>query len=304
MPCGMSSAATITPVPFTPWEKAHNPIAPFNAVSPLKGDEGGGADFSYGLVDARTLTFILNLMETDASTKFLAKPRILVQDRESAEIKVTADQIVSLKTTVNNQGASTVIQTEVERMEVGTILRLIPVINEQEGFVSMLLEPSVSRPILSAFTDPAGVNTFIDPQKRSLRTVVMVRDGETVAVGGFITTEDEEKKTKIPWLGDIPVVGAAFRHQKTQKVDKELLIFITPKIVRAVRTVDMTIPSAGASAETGAPQPAASAASVKPSGAAPDESSKKITAAFREQEDVKLDLTLQSANSGVINLAR
>ena len=197
-----------------------------------------GPEFNYGLIDASVMGWLLDMLQTDTNTKFLSKPRILCQDKEWAEIKVTENKIVSVKTTINGTGADAQTQTEVERMEVGTILRIIPSINKEEGFVSMLIEPEISRPTNSAFKDTDGTN-FIDPQKRSMRTVVMVRDGETVAVGGFITTDDETTKSKVPWIGDIPIIGALFRHNTTDRVDKELLIFITPKIVNPVNRVNL-----------------------------------------------------------------
>ncbi len=191
------------------------------------------AQFNYGLISANSLSFILEALRSDTNTKFLSKPRILVQDREWAEIRVTSDQIVSVKTIQTTTDGETSYEVEVERMEVGTILKLLPLINAEEGLVSMMLEPSISRPTNSTFVQPGTTTNFIDPQLRSMRTVVMVRDHETVVVGGFITTEEEETITKVPWLGDIPFIGSMFRHSQTDRVDKELLIFITPKIVRA-----------------------------------------------------------------------
>ncbi|MBU0744539.1 MAG: hypothetical protein KKE11_04150 [Gammaproteobacteria bacterium] len=230
--------ARVTAAPYAPWRT--NP-----ASSPLEGKLGGsatdtGVSFAYGLMDSRGLNAVLQMLSSDANTKFLAKPRILVQNREWAEIKITADQIVSLQTIVSRSGSTVSTETKVERMEVGTTLRLIPIINEEEGFVSLLLEPTVSRPKDSAFKSPEGV-AYVDPLERSFRTVVMIRDGETVAVGGFITTEDMAIQTKVPWFGDIPFLGALFRHKKTIKVDKELLIFITPKILSPTKRLSMSI---------------------------------------------------------------
>ena len=230
-------ASTITTFPFFTDDigRGRN-AAGFNEVLSPIGSGDTGAYFQYGLISAGLMQWTLNMLQTDTNTKFLAKPRILVQDREWAEIRITSDQIISLITTVDTETNEST--TKVERAEIGTILRLVPIINAEEGYVSILLEPSISRPIDSPFQSVDG-QTFVDPHSRSLRTVVMSRDGETIAVGGFITTEDEEVKTKVPWLGDLPLFGSLFRHTKNDRVDKELLIFVTPRIVNPAKRVEM-----------------------------------------------------------------
>jgi Type II secretory pathway, component PulD len=296
--------ATSTPFPYTPWEAIHD----FTNSSGVSLDSNV-KNFSYGLLSSKALTWILEMLQTDTNTKFLAKPRVLVQDREWAEIGVMENKVVSVKTTINSESNDKT--TEAERMMVGTSLRLVPIINAEEGYVSMMLEPTISRPTNSVFTTEDGATNFIDPQERSMRTVVMAKDGETVAIGGFITTEDQETKTKVPWLGDLPLFGALFRHTSTDRVDKELLIFITPRIVNPVQTVDMWV----AKQQPAAQQPqAGQPASVSQSGekpsagktaAAPEMPKKDLS--FREQEDVsdmKLDLTVKSSSLGVVDLVK
>ncbi len=298
-----SGPSAATPFPFTPWEDKHNFGPTTTLTLPATGD------FSYGLISSSALSWIIEMLQTDTNTKFLSKPRILVQDREWAEIKITANQVVSVRTIVDENNTT----YEVERLEVGTILRLIPMINQEEGFISMLLEPSISRPVDSAFTDDKGTN-FIDPQERSMRTVVMARDKETIAIGGFITTVDEETKTKVPWLGDIPLFGALFRHNSSNRIDKELLIFITPKLVNPSEKIDMWIqdmdtsgPQAKEQEQVKAkPEQKQEKTQAPASVLAPKEVKKELP--FREQEDIagdmNLDLTLKSSSLGVVDLVK
>lgn len=301
--------ARLTPIPYTPWNRKDLG----KAESPLSTQD---AFFRYGLISSTGLTWILEMLSSDTNTKFLAKPRILVQNREWAEIKITSNQVVSVKTTVTSEGGSSKTQTEAERMEVGTILRVLPMINEEEGYVSLILEPSVSRAQDSTFTAPDGTS-FINPLERSLRTVVMVRDNETVAIGGFITTEDMSVQTKVPWVGDIPFLGAFFKHNQTLRLDKELLIFITPKIVSPTHRVSMQVSDTGEEkkqppqevrkdvqpkVEPEEKQPAV----TKPATVLPISEEKKELP-FREQEDFvdfKIDLTLKSSNLGVVDLVK
>lgn len=304
-----SGGNTVTSFPFISGERSRT-------VPNISGGKSLLAEnsiFQYGLLSADVMQWTLNMLQTDNNTKFLAKPRILVQDREWAEIKVTSNQIVSLITTVDSDSGDTT--TEVERMEVGTILRLVPIINAEEGFVSILLEPSISRPVDSVFGTAQG--NFVDPQSRSLRTVVMSRDGETIAIGGFITTEDQEVKTKVPWLGDLPLIGMFFRNTSNDRVDKELLIFVTPRIVNPSEKVEMWMSDNVNKEITEDTQSAKTAKefseaaeidkeNVEPakdgnSSAVMDDMLKEMP--FREQED-SLDLTMQSSSLDTVDLVK
>ncbi|MBU1087830.1 MAG: hypothetical protein KKD05_09990 [Candidatus Omnitrophica bacterium] len=310
-------AETITSFPFTS-ERTRKATGFTTLLTPLADD---GAFFNYGLLSSRAMQWVMEMLQTDSNTKFLAKPRILVQDREWAEIKVTANQIVSLETTIDAESGDTT--TKVERMEVGTILRLVPIINVEEGFVSILLEPSISRPVDSVFGNADG--QFVDPHARSMRTVVMSRDGETIAIGGFITTEDQETKTKVPWLGDLPLFGALFRHTANDRVDKELLIFVTPRIVNPSEKVEMWMSdsfnkgvSANGQAKNEAKaEPLADNKAVREEKTDDKSGKQKNTAAmmddmlkempFREQEDVldeSLDLTVQSSSLSTVDMVK
>ena len=304
-----SGPSRITSMPYTPWKNRSD----YEGISSLTGTGFGGtitgsSYFQYGLISSTALTWFLEMLQTDTNTKFLSKPRILVQDREWAEIKITEEKVVSVVTIVTDNET----KTSVERMEVGTILRLVPMINEAEGYVSILLEPSISRPTESKFTDTNGTS-YIDPQTRSMRTVVMAKSGETVAVGGFITTEDEETRTKVPWLGDVPLLGSLFRHTSVDRVDKEMLIFITPRIISITDKMEMwrsgfTEKAVGEPVrmdEAMAESIAASDAAADMREAKPEDINKALP--FREQEELgslNIDLTLKSSSLGVVDLVK
>ncbi len=295
-----TGGSRITPLPFTPWNRKDLGVA----ESPMDTEN---AFFRYGLISSTALTWILEMLQTDTNTKFLSKPRILVQDREWAEIKITENKIVSVVTIVTDDET----KTYVERMEVGTILRLVPLINEEEGYVSILLEPSISRAIESKFTDTNGTS-YIDPQTRSMRTVVMAKSGETVAVGGFITTEDQEVKTKVPWLGDIPLLGALFRHTSVDRVDKEMLIFITPRIVSITEKIEMWRTDSAEKridefAQAKGTTVAVPADSVVSDISQAKSDNGKAALPFREQEEsgnLNIDLTLKNSSLGVVDLVK
>ncbi|MCK4993658.1 MAG: hypothetical protein KAS13_01255 [Candidatus Omnitrophica bacterium] len=297
-----TGGSRVSPMPFTAFEDVNTYGE--NKVIGIP----GGAHFNYGLISSTALTWILEMLQTDTNTKFLSKPRILVQDREWAEIKVTEDKIVSVVTIVTDDET----KTYVERLEIGTILRLVPLINEEEGYVSILLEPSISRATESKFTDTNGTS-YIDPQIRSMRTVVMAKSGETVAIGGFITTEDEETRTKVPWLGDIPLLGALFRHTSIDRIDKEMLIFITPRIISITEKIEMWrtdfVENTGDNPAQMNEQMAEGIAADAPISNVQQSKPSDIntTLPFREQEELgnlNIGLTLKSSSLGVVDLVK
>jgi type II secretory pathway component GspD/PulD (secretin) len=112
-------------------------------------------------------------------------------------------------------------------MTTGLILKVTPQVNAAD-YVTMILEPSVAR------TEASSVNTdFLNPIKRSAKAKVMVKNGETIFIGGLLDTQKTDTKRKVPILGDVPVLGALFKSDTVTDKQTEILIFITPHIVRS-----------------------------------------------------------------------
>lgn len=191
------------------------------------GWRGGPGGVCPGYIGTNDVTAILEMLATDSETKILARPRILTLNGETAVIKIMADTVIGLRERREEIAGQVRVTYEAERMETGIHLRVTPTISE-DGRITMLLEPAVIRTQASELYP----NTFIDPQKRSAMTTVTVGDEETVVIGGLIRTEDEKVVRKIPILGDIPLLGLAFRKKKVETSDRELIFFITPHVVR------------------------------------------------------------------------
>ncbi len=179
-----------------------------------------------GTLSVGTLTAILNLLKRDTKTKILARPRILTLNNQTAEINITANTAVASITTESTNIQNT-INTSAERIETGVKLVVTPVINK-DGYVTITVAPEVTEPKDSIFFP----GTYVDPHTRSAKTTIRVRDGDTLVMGGLIKHDDEVKKRKIPVLGDIPFLGRPFRWNYELKEDKELIIFITPHIIK------------------------------------------------------------------------
>lgn len=184
----------------------------------------GSIDFS-----GSTFTVLLNFLRTQSDTRYLARPRILTLNNETAEIKIVTQETVAQTTGTTAGTASSITTSTVERIETGVSLEVTPQINLQTNEVTMFLNPKVKDTSTSTLT---GV-TAKDPEERSAKTLVRVKDGDTIIIGGLIRNEKSESITKLPILGDIPLLGWIFKHKNTDKDrERELLIFITPRIIR------------------------------------------------------------------------
>jgi type IV pilus assembly protein PilQ len=190
---------------------------------------------------------LLDFLSQQSDTKYLARPRILTLNNETAEIGVTKDEVVTKKKVwVSNsvEAGGGHWEDTYERATslsltsegIGIFLRVTPLINEETNEITMVINPKTSSASQSESIDIA-TTVARDPEVRSTKSIVKVKDGETIVLGGLIHKEKKEILKKVPIFGDIPIVGALFRHKDVDKnYERELLVFITPHIVREQST--------------------------------------------------------------------
>ena len=166
----------------------------------------------------------LQFLITDTDTKVLARPRILTMSNETAEIKITGNSAVGTITTTDPE--SGVQNTSAERYDIGVTLKVTPVVSPETGEITMALEPTVSSVEVSSLG-----TSYYDPQERSAKTTVCVKSNETVVIGGLLRKDLSDTRKKMPLLVDVPIAGMFFRHKSKTDTDRELLVFITPRIV-------------------------------------------------------------------------
>ncbi|MFH1128416.1 MAG: secretin N-terminal domain-containing protein [Candidatus Omnitrophota bacterium] len=183
-----------------------------------------------------TYQIVLDYLSTRTDTKFLARPRLLTLNNETAEIKITTQESVGVDTTT--EGSTSTTNAKAERAETGVSLRITPQINLETDEITMFIYPRVGEAAAgNTITSNGAAYQYRDPEERSTKTMVRIKDGETVIVGGLIRKDKTEVITKLPILGDIPLLGALFRHKnKSRDRDRELLVFITPRIIRDSHT--------------------------------------------------------------------
>lgn len=209
--------------PFKSWEKTF-PSATDADVGTLGINSGTN---SYQL--------IINYLRTQTDTKYLARPRLLTLNNETAEISITKDEVVGRKeTTTTGDVATTSIEyirsTDLSLTPegVGVYLRVTPQISPETGEITMVIHPKTSVTSTSTLA-----TTQADAEVRTAKAIVKVKDGETVMLGGLIHTDKSVAVKKMPILGDIPILGMLFRNRnQTKDQERELLVFITPHIIR------------------------------------------------------------------------
>ena len=171
---------------------------------------------------------VMNLLHSDATSNILSTPTLVTLDNEEAEIVIGENVPFvtgSFTSTGANDGATNPFQT-IQREDVGLTLKIKPQINEGDA-----LRLEIEQEVSSIADSVAGASDIVT-NKRSIKTNVMVDDGEVVVLGGLIEEQIKESIQKVPFLGDIPFLGALFR-SKTSDVSKaNLMVFIHPVILR------------------------------------------------------------------------
>lgn len=200
------------------------PVSSFNAVSPMTSPGAGlyqvlGKDYQV----------TLRAIAQAGKAKILSRPSILARNNQPATIKV--GQSVPIITSVNYTQLGNSYNSYNYR-DVGVILSVTPFITA-DRMVEMIVQPEISS-LNTAQAIPTGNGTaapVIDI--RSADTVAVTPDGQTVVIGGLMQTIKEQVDTKIPLLGDVPLIGNLFKRRQKSEVQKELVIFLTPHIVEA-----------------------------------------------------------------------
>ena len=199
--------------------------------------DASGVPISAGSVSfGNTYSQLLDYLRTQTDTKYLARPRLLTLNNETAEIQISTNESIGVTGTSSSSSGGTTSESsgDPERAKTGVSLRVTPQINIETGEITMFLYPKVTEAVQGNALIVASKNyQFRDPEERSTKTTVRVKDGETVVIGGLIRNEFNQINSSLPFFSDIPILGAFFRHKdKTKDKERELLVFITPHILK------------------------------------------------------------------------
>ena len=201
-----------------------------------------------GLTLGHTYANVLDFLRTQTDTKYLARPRLLTLNNETAEIEITKDEVTEASPKIGQRTSSSgatedyIAGYDFKREKIGVTLRVTPQINLETNEVTMVINPAASTSFVSPLVDslaPIIIGTTQissaarEAETKETKSIVKVNDGETVILGGLIHTDKQVTQKKVPLLSDIPFVGALFRSKNvTVNTERELLVFITPHIIR------------------------------------------------------------------------
>ena len=217
----------------------------FTKANPTFEQEDGG--FQLGFVNkyVRTLNglvmpdlgIVLTALREDSNSNVISTPSMLTLDNEEAEIKV-GQEVPFLTGSYASTGSSIPSAnpfSTIERKEVGLLLRITPQINAG-GAIRLEVSQELSR---VSPTQVEGASDLIT-DKRTIETTVLVDDGQIIVLGGLMRTDESDTYERVPLLGDIPYLGAAFR-KKSKKKDKiNMMVFLRPTIVRKPEDLNRT----------------------------------------------------------------
>lgn len=182
------------------------------------------SDYTYGRLDASGLSATLDLLSTRSNTNLVSAPKVTTLDGRTAQIMVGLQVPVALYERAKDTGVMSIIGYDQEK--VGMKLDVTPRVG-RDGRILLRVRPEVSEIVeyRGQFNERPVTST------RQADAEVIVRDGETVVLGGMIKELTIERKSKVPLLGDIPLLGLLFRHKSVSKEKVDLLVFVTPHII-------------------------------------------------------------------------
>ncbi|MBT0587852.1 type II secretion system secretin GspD [Alteromonas oceanisediminis] len=190
-------------------------------LTPLANLLGGANGLIAGIID-NGWGAVVQAVSTDTNSNILATPHLTTMDNEEAFFIVGQEVPIITGTTTGNNNSNP-FQT-VDRQEVGIKLKVTPQINEGDA-VQLLIEQEVS-------SVSGATSVDISINKREIKTTVIVDDGGTIVLGGLIDEDVQESVSKVPLLGDIPILGHLFKTTSTSKRKRNLMVFLRPTIVR------------------------------------------------------------------------
>ncbi|MBL0926119.1 MAG: hypothetical protein IBJ11_00510 [Phycisphaerales bacterium] len=188
----------------------------------------GVPNFSVSSLD---FSLLVRALEVQGRLEVLSRPQVLVNDNQKAQIQVGEE--IRVVTNVERFGGQGNTRSDVQPRQVGVILNVTPAINA-DGYVRMDIAPEISS--VTARTTQVS-SDFEAPiiSQRKAETTVTVKDGETIVIGGLIQNQAQTRKSKVPILGDIPILGLPFKTEKTTTAKTELLIILTPRVIQSDR---------------------------------------------------------------------
>lgn len=185
-----------------------------------------GAGIKIGDILFPNIGAVVQAYKTDSEVSILSTPQIMTLDNEEAEINVGSNvPYITRQDSTTTSATYPVNYNTYEYKDVGVVLNITPHINE-ENFIRLKISQQVTK-VTSASTSATPTTL-----KRTAKTTVVVKDNETIVIGGLVGDSTQDNTYKVPLLGDIPLLGWLFKTNSTSREKTNLYVFLTPHIVR------------------------------------------------------------------------
>ncbi|BDY11990.1 pilus (MSHA type) biogenesis protein MshL [Hydrogenimonas cancrithermarum] len=184
---------------------------------------------------------IIKFLQSQGDVHSVSNPKVLTLNNQAAMITVGKQYFYKIKnsTTTSNTGGSTVAQNEIiDSVFAGILLDITPEI-AADGTITLKINPSVSDTINPVTNENENRTMPPDLERRQMASVVTVKDGSHVILGGLITDRVNNSTHKVPLLGDIPILGYAFKYDELTDEKIELVIIVTPHLVKAKNSMTL-----------------------------------------------------------------
>ncbi len=198
-----------------------------NLPAAVGSGSGGALGISFGKLGGKlSLDLQLSAMQTTGNGKILSNPKVMTVNNKEAKISSGTDIPVRIVSATSVGGAGSTTTAGVQTISATLALSAVPTIMN-DNRIAMVLKVDKSEPDFSRVVD--GIPTVT---RRSADTHLIVDDGETVVLGGIITKSENESESGVPLLSKIPIIGWLFKKKTKQELETELMIFITPTIMK------------------------------------------------------------------------
>lgn len=183
----------------------------------------------FAILTVPQMSVTLQMLNEDGDAEFLANPRVVTADNQQAKIEIIRNQPVP-QLNFNEQTATAVFGGFQDK-KFGNTLLVRPSINK-DSFITLAVKPEISNKVGDAtfiFAGAEVASPIIDT--RSLDSNVLIKSGDTLAIGGLLQDEALKNRTKVPIVGDVPILGYLFQSHGNERRKRNLLVFVTPTII-------------------------------------------------------------------------
>ena len=213
------------------YQSSHGPITFNDAASGAIAQQFPGLSFLY--TGGTHITAVLNALQSITNVRVLSSPKLVVLNNHQAELEVGDEVPIVTQTSVSTVASNAPIVNSVQMLNTGVILRVVPRANES-GQVILDISQEVSDVV------PTTTSNIDSPtvEQRQISTTVAVHNGDTIVLGGLIQDSKSAARSGIPYLRSLPVIGNLFGSTNNNDTRTELIVLLTPHVVRSTQHVD------------------------------------------------------------------